>query len=27
MTTDRYPLPALESLPDDIREKLLAIQE
>jgi len=27
MTTDRYPLPALASLPDDIREKLLAIQE
>jgi uncharacterized peroxidase-related enzyme len=27
MTTERYPLPALASLPDDIREKLLAIQE
>ena len=27
MTTDRYPLPALDSLPEDIREKLLAVQQ
>ncbi|HYF59027.1 MAG TPA: peroxidase-related enzyme [Burkholderiaceae bacterium] len=27
MTTDRYPLPALDALPDDIREQLLAVQE
>ena len=26
MTADRYPLPALESLPDDIRDKLLEVQ-
>lgn len=24
---DRYPLPALDSLPDDLREKILAVQE
>ena len=27
MPTDRYPLPALDALPDDIREKLLGVQE
>ena len=27
MTSDRYPLPALEALPDDIRETLLAVQQ
>jgi uncharacterized peroxidase-related enzyme len=27
MTTDRYPLAALETLPDDIREKLLGVQQ
>jgi len=27
MTPDRYPLPALEALPDDIRETLLAVQQ
>jgi uncharacterized peroxidase-related enzyme len=27
MTADRYPLPALDSLPDDLRERLLAVQQ
>jgi uncharacterized peroxidase-related enzyme len=27
MMPDRYPLPALDALPDDIREMLLAVQE
>jgi len=27
MSADRYPLPALEALPDDIREHLLAVQQ
>ncbi len=27
MTPDRYPLPALEALPDDIRDKLVAVQQ
>ena len=27
MQTDRYPLPALDGLPDDIRTKLLEVQE
>ncbi|MFM1988409.1 MAG: hypothetical protein RJA99_1366 [Pseudomonadota bacterium] len=27
MQTDRYPLPALDALPDDIRTKLLEVQE
>jgi uncharacterized peroxidase-related enzyme len=27
MTPDRYPLPALEALPDDIRETLLSVQQ
>ncbi len=27
MTTDRYPLATLETLPDDIREKLLGVQQ
>jgi uncharacterized peroxidase-related enzyme len=27
MMPDRYPLPALDALPDDIRDKLLAVQE
>ena len=26
-TTDRYPLPGIAGLPDDIREKILAVQE
>ncbi|RPH43404.1 MAG: alkylhydroperoxidase [Burkholderiales bacterium] len=27
MTADRYPLPALEALPDDIRDQLVAVQQ
>lgn len=27
MTADRYPLPALDTLPDDIRDRLLAVQQ
>jgi uncharacterized peroxidase-related enzyme len=27
MTADRYPLPALDTLPDDIRDQLLAVQQ
>ncbi len=27
MSPDRYPLPALDALPDDIRDKLLAVQQ
>ena len=27
MNADRYPLPALEALPDDIRDQLVAVQQ